>query len=487
MALHKSSQYMRRNSFLVNIVLLVSVNALIKPAYLFAVEIPVQNHVGNDVYGMYFTFLNLAYIFQLLNDLGLQNLTYSELPRDRSAFPRMLSNIVSLRAILAILFIAVMAISGYALGYWRLDSRLFALVTANVFLISCLAYVRSNLSGLGLYFKDSLISVVDKLLMLIVLAILLYGPAKANFDIFDFVLVQTFSFLFAIGVGMLILQSHVRWVRPVWREMRLLLKQALPYGILIALMFLYTRLDAIMIEIMLSNGLEEAGLYASAYRLYDAVAMISFLFATLLLPMFSELDENRGARSDLYYGSLNLIVGMSLLVSFPIILYNSEIMHWLYTSTSSGAIASVAILMLAFIFKGSLFVTSTLLTSARAFRVLIILFGSSILLNFVANLVLIPRIGIEGASWATFMSQFYIALGCVYLCHNRSLIQIKWRDYARISGFGLLVMALFLLLYFQVWQYNWLMVSFLVLSLAILYLIMNHKQMAQLSKRISRR
>ena len=478
---------MRRNSFLVNILLLISVNVLIKPAYIFAIEIPVQNHVGNDVYGMYFTFLNLAYIFQLLNDLGLQNLTYSELPRDRTVFPRMLSNIISLRALLAVFFLAVMAVAGYILDYWQLSGRLFALVTLNVFLISCLQYVRSNLSGLGLYFKDSLLSIVDKFLMLVVLAIMLYGQPRANFDIFDFVLVQTFSFLFAIGVGMLMLRSYSRWVNPAWTEMKALLARGIPYGILIALMFLYTRLDAIMIEKMMSNGLEEAGLYASAYRLYDAVAMISFLFATLLLPMFAELDDERQARTGLYYGSLNLIIGMSLIVAFPIILYRHDIMHVLYEATSSGAISSLGILMLAFIFKGSLFVTSTLLTATKAFRVLIILFSVSIVINFFANYFMIPRIGIEGASWATFVSQFFLAWGCLYLCHRKVAVPVKLLDYGRIVAFVGLVVIPFIYFDATATELDWRLIGGVILSFLILYLVLNFRQITQLSMRISRR
>ncbi len=477
-----------RNSFLINIILLVFINVLIKPAYIFAVEIPVQNHVGNDIYGMYFTFLNLAYIFQLLSDMGLQNLTYSELPKDRSVFRQLLSNVISLRVILAFVFLAFMAIAGYFLGYWELDSRLFLLVIMNVLLISTLQYVRANLSGLGFYFRDSMLSIVDKLLMLIVLLILLHGPARAEFTIYTFVLVQTFSFLAAIGVGMIMLQQKVKWIRPQISQLRPLLRRAFPYGVLIALMFLYTRLDAIMIEKMLSNGLEEAGLYASAYRLYDAVAMISFLFATLLLPMFSELEQNISARESLYYGSLNMIVGMSLVVAFPLVLYRVEIMNLLYDSTTTGSIASLAILMLAFIFKSSLFVTSTLLTSSKKFTSLMVLFGTSIALNFGANLIMIPRIGIEGASWATCVSQFYIAIGCLFLCHHKDLIRIQWMIYGRIMAFGGMITAVFLFFFYRPNSISgWWMLFALTGVLGLLYVVVNRHQIAQLSGRITRR
>ena len=42
-----------------------------------------------------------------------------------------------------------------------------------------------------------------------------------------------------------------------------------------------------MLEIII--GPQEAGLYATSYRFFEASNMIAFLFAVLLLPIFSKL------------------------------------------------------------------------------------------------------------------------------------------------------------------------------------------------------
>ena len=477
-----------RNSFLINIILLILINVLIKPAFIFAVEIPVQNHVGHDVYGMYFTFLNLGYIFQLMADLGLQNLTSAELPRDRSTFARLISNGVTIKVLLAFLFVVVMSIFGWVLGYWEMDAKLFSILIFNVLLISILQYVRANISGLGLYFKDSLISIVDKFLMLVVLSVLLYGSRLVDLDIYTFALVQTFSIVCAIGVGMFVLNGRVQWVKPDMSYMFSLIKRSIPYGTLIAIMFLYTRIDAIMIEAMLSDGLHQAGLYASAYRLYDAVAMISFLFATLLLPMFTELENDVKARDRLYYGSLNMIVGMSLIIALPLVLAKSEIMNGLYEVTTAGSIASFALLLMAFIFKSTLFVTSTLLTSAKRFRVLIILFSISIGLNFGSNLILIPSMGIAGASWSTLITQFFIAVGCIWLCHGKGLVSLRIRDYVKMASFSIALLVVFVYYqYYSAVTVQWPALLVFVLVAGVIFILLNFKQIAQLSTRITRR
>ena len=478
-----------KNSFLVNIALLIFINVLVKPAYIFAVEIPVQNHVGFDAYGMFFTFLNLAYIFQLLSDFGLQNLTLAELPRDRSQASKILSNGLVLRLLLGIVFIATMSIAGFALGYWRLDGELFSIVMLNVLLISALQYVRANISGLGLYFKDSLISALDKLIMLVVLLIMLYGTSRAGFSIKTFALVQTLSIGLAIGAGVLILRGRIKWIKPEFSFMRQLLKRSIPYGILIALMFLYTRMDAIMIEKLLPDGLLQAGLYASAYRLYDAIAMVTFLFATLLLPMFTELENDRFARDKLYYGSLNLIMGLALIIAVPMILASNDIMTILYPEENSdGSIRSLALLVWAFVIKSSLFVTSTLLTSAKRLRRLIYLCAVGILINFVVNYVLIPSQGIAGASWATLTTQAFIAIGCIIICHSKGLVQLVFKHYTKIVIFAaLMILAL---IYFQhnpIDGTPWFKLFILMLVAFSIFLAMNFNEVSQLSGRISRR
>jgi O-antigen/teichoic acid export membrane protein len=49
----------------------------------------------------------------------------------------------------------------------------------------------------------------------------------------------------------------------------------------------YNKLDGVMLGSMLDDNYYQAGVYASAYRFYDAANMVGYLFAALLLPMFA--------------------------------------------------------------------------------------------------------------------------------------------------------------------------------------------------------
>src|SRR4030095_7449192 len=60
------------------------------------------------------------------------------------------------------------------------------------------------------------------------------------------------------------------------------IKEALPFAIIVLLMSFHSRIDGFLLERISSP--EEAGKYAGAYRLLDAANMPGILFASFLLP-----------------------------------------------------------------------------------------------------------------------------------------------------------------------------------------------------------
>ena len=64
--------------FLSTLIWLILVNIIIKAIFIFGVDMQVQHRVGQSEYGLYFTLLNLCYIFQIVNDFGLNLLHNTE-------------------------------------------------------------------------------------------------------------------------------------------------------------------------------------------------------------------------------------------------------------------------------------------------------------------------------------------------------------------------------------------------------------------------
>ena len=62
---------MSKRQFVSTILWLIVVNLVIKAFFIIGIDLQVQQRTGPSEYGLYFTLLNLCYIFQIINDFGL--------------------------------------------------------------------------------------------------------------------------------------------------------------------------------------------------------------------------------------------------------------------------------------------------------------------------------------------------------------------------------------------------------------------------------
>ena len=141
--------------FLLNLLFLITVNLLIKPFYLFGIDRTVQNTVEPGVYGVYFALFNTTFLFQIINDLGIQYYNNRSIAQHRPALRRFYPNVLVLKGLLGLLYLAVVFVFTWLAGYRAGLFPMIALLAFNMILISFVQYLRTNLSGLGRYRADS--------------------------------------------------------------------------------------------------------------------------------------------------------------------------------------------------------------------------------------------------------------------------------------------------------------------------------------------
>jgi len=167
-----------------------------------------------------------------------------------------------------------------------------------------------------------------------------------------------------------------------------------------------------MLERMLPGrtGKEQSGIYASAYRLLDAVNMIAFLFAGLLLPIFSRLLKMKESVAQMVKLSTDLLITLSIIISFGAFFYSYPIMELLYKEHVQASTYVFSILMFGFIPISVTYIYGTLLTANGNLRYLNIMAGFGMMLNLVLNYLLIPHFQAVGSAWASLLTQFFTAI-----------------------------------------------------------------------------
>jgi O-antigen/teichoic acid export membrane protein len=456
-----------KKDFLFNIILLLGINLLIKPFYIFGIDRSVQNAVGEESYGLFFTLFNLAYLLQIVNDFGIQNFNSRNIAQNNQLIQKHFPSLLVLKTGLSFLFIGALFIVAWILGYASNVYHLLFIISGSLIFSSFFLFCRANLAGLGKYTTDSLLSIADKVIMIIICAYLLWlSPNKESFKIEWFAYAQLASFILSAALAFILLKAKIpKFELSKDRNFYIsIFKKSLPFALVILLMTIYTRIDAVMIERLLPDGEQQAGIYAAGYRILDASNMLGYLVAGLLLPMFAKLLKDKKVIEDLLLMSFQFVFVLIFTVAIACFFFQSQIMEALYTEGDAYYGKVFGLLMLGSVAINVNYVFGTLLTANANMKRLNILFAVSVLLNIILNFILIKESKAYGAAFATLITQGLVTLVEIYYCLVVFKLKIKWPLMMRVFGFtSISVLSVFTISTYL--SLNWILL--LLLSIGI--------------------
>jgi len=402
-----------KRKFVTNLALLLFLNLLIKPFYVLGIDVGIQNTVTAASYGIYFPLLSLSLMFQVMLDMGIENFTRREIARHQNLLAKYLSNILVIRVFLGLIYFTVCLFIGILWNYNWYQIQLLLILLFNQFLASLILYLRANIGGLHLFKTESVISVLDKTLLIIICGTLLWGNiTKQAFKIEWLIYAQTFSYFITLLVSLLVVLTKAGRFRLKFEISNhlVIIKKSLPYALLIFLMTSYYRIDSILLERLLPEGKIQAGIYAHSFRLLDMLQNYGFLFALILLPMFARMLKNRELVEQLVHIAYVLIIVPALMVSVASITFGNEFISLLYKEHLILSSKVFRIIMPGFLGICSTYIFGTLLTANGNLRILNVIAGTAVVVSLVLNFMLIPRIGVLGSAIANLSAQILTAM-----------------------------------------------------------------------------
>ncbi|MCC6399709.1 MAG: polysaccharide biosynthesis C-terminal domain-containing protein [Flavobacteriales bacterium] len=408
--------------FLRNLALVVVLNLLVKPFYILGIDAAVQERVGAAAYGTYAALLSLSFLLNILLDLGLTNHTTRRLAREPGTMAAELPGLLGVRAALVVLYAVVTLATALVLGYGGLQLHLLGWLIVNQALAALLLFLRGAVAAGQRYAQDSLLSVLDRALLIGGMAWLLWGRGPdAPLPILWFVQAQTVVYVVAVGVAWALVRRQTRVLRPRWpgRAAGDLLRRSFPYALLVLLMTFYYRTDTVMLERLLPDGPLQAGIYAQAFRFFEAFNMLGYLLAGLLLPMFSRLLGDGAPVAPLTSLAFRLVWAGTVALAVLAVLLAPEVMALRYTAHVAESAPVLAVLGVSFVAVCTTYVFGTLLTAGGDLRTLNRLAAAGMVANLALNLWLIPRHQGLGAAWASLITQSAMAIAQAVLAARR--------------------------------------------------------------------
>ncbi|HEV7231420.1 MAG TPA: oligosaccharide flippase family protein [Bacteroidia bacterium] len=458
---------MQQKKFLTNLGILLLLNLLVKPFWMLGIERVVQNQVGNENYGEYFALFNFSFLFNIVLDFGITNFNNKNIAQNNHLLTKHFSSLFVLKLILALIYILGSLVIGLAIGYDVRLTKLLLLLGFNQFLISMVLYLRSNLQGLHLFKTDSVVSVLDRMIMITVCAVVLWGKMfEVKMDIMLFAYIQTGAYFITALIAFLMVVGKTETLKLSlsYPFALMILKKSFPFAVLVLLMTFYNRIDAVMLERILpahnsalslrvdylktlpgyktepfhelidrlndkvvKNGADQAGIYAKAFRLLDATNMIAYLFSVILLPTFSRMLKFKESVEPLVKLAFNLIITPALVIAIGCCFYSRELMDLLYTDQVEESAIVFGPLMCCFVAISTTYIFGTLLTANGNLLYLNTIASFAMVINISLNLLLIPRFQAPGSAFVSLTTQVVMALAQVWIVQRVFRFRINYR------------------------------------------------------------
>ena len=404
--------------FFSSLALSLFLNLLIKPFSVLVIDVGVQRVLGNEIYGQYFVLLSLTLVFNIFLDLGINNFTTRFIAQDESHLNQHVSRVLYLRGLLFLVYAVLVFVSAWLIRLATEQYILLILLVLNQFLIQSVAFIRSLFSGLHLFKTDTLISVLDRALLILIMgSALLFSVSSIT--IYNFVLAQSICYLITFSLALWLIRKQLKSILPVFDLSYIMdiLKRSAPYALLVLLMMLYNRSDVVILKQIASDGNYQAGIYAQGYRLLDAFYMLGMIFAGLLFPVFSRMiHQHSKDLMALVQVTGKLLIGGAIGILFIVNYNGSYILHLIYgDKVDNESITVFFYLMLAFAAMSFNFIFGTLLTAGGFLKSLNFSALLGVIISVFSNIYLIPTMGALGCAISAFITQAFVSLVLVII------------------------------------------------------------------------
>ncbi len=378
------------------------VEKIIRIGISFFIGIWVARYLGAEQFGLYSYAQSFVGLFAAIATLGLDQIIIRELVKDETQRDVLLGTAFALKLFGAFLVLFVLAIAvKFTSNDFDTNLLIFIIASSTIF---------QSFNVIDFYFQSKVLSkyvvfvnIASFIISSFIKIILILNEAP----IIAFVYIILFDSII-VSFGYLYIYLHKNLNIKSWKFSKTKAKQLLktswpliPASIAISI---YLKIDQVMIKEILDN--EAVGQYAVAVKLSELWTLIP---AILIPTLFPAIIKAKKESDHLYYRRLqqlyDVMIWLAVMIAIPVSFFSYSIVDILFGEqyTEAGSVLSIHVWANIFIFLGTAnakwFIVENY-TKKLLFRTAL-----GAVLNIVGNLILIPMYGIQGAAFATLLSQ----------------------------------------------------------------------------------
>lgn len=419
----------------------------------------IARNLGDTAFGKYSFAYTFVIFYSIFLDLGYNTLLIREVSRDKSIANKYVSNLLSFRAVSALIVFVFVVVTINLMGYPSDTKNVVYLFALYIFLESFSNIYKTIFRAFERMEYEAAITILSNILRVsLALIVILVGYGLVAIG-----LVFIFSNIFDLLISTIVCERRFVKSRTEFdfSFFKSTIKLALPLVMISIFATVFVRADTILLSILKGDAV--VGWYNAAYNLVLGLRVIPQLFVSALFPMLSYYYvTSRTSLKVVYEKYFRYLFMLGLPTAMGATLLSDKIILFFYGSEFTNSIIALQILswdiLLIFLYT----ILGGFLISIDRQNEMAIAAAVTAVVNVIINIVLIPYYSYVGAAVATVSSEailfviyFYIVSKHIYLLPIHKML---------VKPFvALVVMSLF------IFFLNWLGFFMLVILSVLVY------------------
>ena len=402
----------------------------------------ITRYLGKDGFGDYSTVLAFFAFFGSIADLGLYAITARDISRKDADEAKILGNAFALRLVSAVVVFFLTPILVFFLPYSH-DVKIGIIIAAASFVFSSTYMVLNGVFQKNLAMDK--VATAEVLGKIIQIAIIIFA-VRNNLGFITIISSILAAMIFNFAVVLVLVQKYIpirlQFDLAYWKKF---LKESAPLGFSAIVIFIYFKIDTILLSILKTNT--EVGIYNAAYKVIENLSFFPAMIVGLMFPMFSRhIFSDKKHFSHLANETLKVFIIILVPLIIGTLFLSEGVIHLIGGAAFLEAANTLRILIfaLAFIFFGGLF--NNILIAANHQKKMLWILVVCAIFNVVANLIFIPNYSYTASAIISAMTEFMVAAMGLALTLKYTHYRPSIQHFPRILFSGI-IMATFLFLF----------------------------------------
>jgi stage V sporulation protein B len=382
----------------------------------YVIHIGLARALGPDSYGVYSIIISIATIFNLFFITGIPQAVARYSAEDRTHAVDVLRSALILSLLISIVISIILILCSPAMADLLHDDSLTAyiqVISLMLIIYGPFTIIVGYYNGLQDYRTQSLLSTSYNIIKPVLIFILVFSGFSLWGAVLGFVLSPVIPLilgLFVIGVYP-ILSAHTFSFRKI-------IVFSFPIMVLSAIINLILNLDLFFIKSVLVDN-QIAGYYSAASQLsriaYFIVCGISSAIFPAIAACMLNLEKIRDYLSESLRYTLLLIIPFTVFCAMTA----TPLISLIYSPQYAPGGGPLEILFFGMGFFGLFFILVTIISGSNHPYLAMVLSLLVLIIDFGANSILVPHIGMNGGAWATTIASI-IGVGlCLFYLYKK--------------------------------------------------------------------